>query len=153
MKRALLCDLLFLATGSVLFSQTPPAAPPVITGVSNSASGLTSIASGSWVTIYGTALSTTTRAWRASDISGNNLPTTLDGVSVQINGKKAAISYVSPGQLNAQAPTDATIGQVPLQVTTANGTGAFTTITSWIPAAVPCQSTRPSGRYEVKESS
>ena len=69
------------AFGFSLLGQTPTAGP-VITGVSNNASGAPSIESGSWVSIYGTGLSTTTRPWQASDFSGNSLPTTLDNVSV-----------------------------------------------------------------------
>jgi hypothetical protein len=117
--RALRPALLFLAVGSA-FGQTP-AAGPVITGVSNNASGAAAIESGSWVSIYGTGLSATTRTWQASDFSGNTLPTTLDNVSVQIDGKKAAIAYISPGMLNVQAPADATIGTVPVVVTNASG--------------------------------
>jgi uncharacterized protein (TIGR03437 family) len=33
-----------------------------------------------------------------------NLPTQLDGVSLTINGQPAFISYISPTQINAQAP-------------------------------------------------
>ena len=110
MKRIWVGQLFLLAAGTSLFAQTPSASP-VITAVVNSASGAPTIESGSWVSIYGTGLSTTTRAWQASDISGTKLPTTLDNVSVTINGKKAAIAYVSPGQLNVQAPTDTATGQ------------------------------------------
>jgi uncharacterized protein (TIGR03437 family) len=41
--------------------------------------------------------------------------TTLDNVSVLIDGKKAAIAYVSPTQLNVQAPLDTATGMVPVQ--------------------------------------
>jgi uncharacterized protein (TIGR03437 family) len=126
--------LLFLTVGPALFGQAS-GGKPVITGVSNNASGALAIASGSWVSIYGTGLSATTRSWEASDFSGNNLPTTLDGVSVQIDGKKAAISYISPGMLNVQAPADTTVGQVPVVVTNASGTAAGTaTLQSYSPA-------------------
>src|SRR5580692_11288700 len=120
------CSLLFLAIGSAVYGQAPSAGP-VITGVSNNASGAAAIESGSWVSIYGTGLSATTRSWQASDFSGNNLPTTLDNVTVSINGKKAAISYISPGMLNVQAPADTTIGSVPVVVTNAAGTATGTT--------------------------
>ena len=90
---------------------------PEVTGVVNSAGGAASIESGSWVSIYGTNLAATTRSWQASDFSGDNLPTTLDNVTVTIDGKKAAIAYVSPGQLNVQAPADTATGTVPVQVT------------------------------------
>jgi uncharacterized protein (TIGR03437 family) len=109
--------LLFLALGSSLFGQTSTGGP-TITGVSNNASGASSIESGSWVSIYGSG---------ASDFSGNNLPTTLDNVSVLINGKKAAISYISPGMLNVQAPADTTVGPVPVMVTNAAGIATGTT--------------------------
>ncbi len=130
MKRDCLCALLLFAFGSALFGQAP-----TITGVSNSASGAPAIESGSWVSIYGTGLAATTRPWQASDFSGNNLPTTLDGVSVLIDGKKAAISYVSPGQLNVQAPTDTATGAVPVQVTNSFGTATGTaTLQNYSPA-------------------
>ena len=130
MKQAYLCGLLFLAVGFTLFGQAP-----TITGVANDASGAPAIESGSWVSIYGTGLAATTRQWQASDFTGNNLPTTLDGVSVLIDGKKAAISYVSPGQLNVQAPTDTATGPVPVQVTNSLGTVAGTaTLQAYSPA-------------------
>jgi uncharacterized protein (TIGR03437 family) len=133
-KRANLPTLLFLAAGSILFGQASTG-PPVITAVSNNASGAAAIESGSWVSISGTGLSATTRSWQPSDFNGNNLPTTLDNVSVLINGKKAAISYVSPEILNVQAPTDSTIGTVPVVVTNASGTATGSaTLQSYSPA-------------------
>jgi uncharacterized protein (TIGR03437 family) len=130
MKRDCLRGLLFLTVGSVLFGQAP-----LITGISNNASGAPAIESGSWVSIYGTGLAATTRNWQASDFSGNNLPTTLDGVSVLIDGKKAAISYVSPGQLNVQAPTDTASGPVQVQVNNSYGTATGTaTLQNYSPA-------------------
>jgi uncharacterized protein (TIGR03437 family) len=107
---------------AVLLPVTGPAV--TITGVSNNASGAAGIESGSWVTIYGTNLSATTRSWQASDFSGNNLPTTLDGVSVTTNGKPAAIYYISPGQVNVQAPGDSATGTVQVQLTSSYGPSA-----------------------------
>jgi uncharacterized protein (TIGR03437 family) len=104
----------------------PSATQVTISGVSNNASGAAGVQSGSLVSIYGTNLSATTRAWLGTDIIGNTLPTKLDGVSVTINGKDAAICYVSPGQLNVQAPTDSAIGQVPVVVTSVYGTATGT---------------------------
>jgi uncharacterized protein (TIGR03437 family) len=91
-----------------------------ITGVANSAGGGSGITSGSWVSIYGTDLSVTTRSWQISDFSGNKLPLSLDGVSVTINGRAAAVSFVSPGQVNVQAPADSATGPVQLRVTNAS---------------------------------
>ncbi len=148
MKRSCLCGLLFLPVGFILFGQTPTG--PVITGISNSASGAPTIESGSWVSIYGAGLSATTRPWQASDFSGNNLPTTLDNVSVQIDGKKAAISYVSPGQLNVQAPTDTAIGPVQVQVNNSLGAATYTaTLQSYSPAFFTFQGKYASARHNT----
>ena len=85
-------------------------------------SSATSIQPGSWVSIFGSNLSTGTATWDGS------FPTTLDGTSVTINSKPAYIWYVSPGQLNVQAPDDTTTGSVPVVVTT-NGISATSTAT------------------------
>src|SRR5580658_10751893 len=132
MKKACLGAVLFviLPAGS-LFAQTTPA----LTGVLNAGSGAAAIESGSWVSIYGSNLATTNRSWQASDFSGTNLPTTIDNVSVLIDGKKAAIAYVSPGQLNVQAPADTNTGPVPVEVTIALGSATGTaTLQSYAPA-------------------
>ena len=85
----------------------------------------TTIAPGSWVDIYGTNLSTTTRFWNAAtDIVNGNLPTNLDGVSVKINGKPAYVYSVSPLQINVQSPDDTATGTISVTVTTAAGTSA-----------------------------
>jgi uncharacterized protein (TIGR03437 family) len=103
-----------------------PAPNVAITGIVNSASFDGAIESGSWVSIFGTGLSSTTRSWRDSDFSGNNLPPSLDGVTITINGKTAAVSYVSPGQLNVQAPSDTAVGPVQAQVTNLFGSATGT---------------------------
>jgi len=78
--------------------------------------------------VFGTGFSTTARTWAPSDFLGTNLPTSLDGVSVTINGKPAYIEYISPTQINAIAPDDDTIGQVPVQVSTSQGPGYSGTV-------------------------
>jgi hypothetical protein len=79
----------------------------------------TAISSGTWLQIKGTNLSTTSRTWLGSDFTngGNNAPTSLDGVSVTVNSKPAFIYFVSPGQINAQAPDDPSTGPVSVTVT------------------------------------
>jgi protocatechuate 3,4-dioxygenase beta subunit len=71
--------------------KTPAATAPAISsgGVVNAASGAATITPGSWVSIYGTNLAATTYALASTDIVNNLLPTTLSGVSVQIDGKAA----------------------------------------------------------------
>jgi len=92
---------------------------PVITSVVNGASFQPGIEAGSWVTIQGTNLANTSpgRIWRNDEIVGGRLPTALDGVSVTINGRAAYVYYISPSQINVQAPTDGTTGGVSVVVT------------------------------------
>jgi uncharacterized protein (TIGR03437 family) len=96
--------------------------PPAITGVANGASFQSDVSAGSWVTIVGTGLSTGTRSWEPSDFNGTALPTQLDGVGVKINGKSAYVAYISPVQINVQAPGDSALGPVPVEVTNKGAT-------------------------------
>jgi uncharacterized protein (TIGR03437 family) len=66
--------------------------------------GATTIASGTWIEIYGQNLAPATREWQLSDFTGDVAPTSLDGVTVRINGRPAYISYISPTQINALVP-------------------------------------------------
>src|ERR1035437_3009214 len=110
----------------VTFSLTTPV--PVVkptiaaSGVVNAAGLGPAIAPGTWVSLYGTSLSTTTRAWRDADFQNGLLPTALDGVSVTIDGKAAAVYFISPLQINVLAPDDTATGLVPVQVKNALGT-------------------------------
>jgi uncharacterized protein (TIGR03437 family) len=97
-------------------------------GVVNGASFQTGIAADSWVTILGTNLAPTTDNWGNSVINGT-LPTTLDGVSVTMDGKPTYISYISSGQLNVLAP-DLSPGPVTVTVTTPNGAASVSTVTA-----------------------
>ena len=110
----------------VTFSLTTPV--PVVkptiaaSGVVNAAGLGPAIAPGTWVSLYGTSLSATTRAWRDADFQNGLLPTALDGVSVTIDGKAAAVYFISPLQINVLAPDDTATGLVPVQVKNALGT-------------------------------
>ena len=99
---------------------TPATAPPTgpfISSILNGASFLPGFSQGSFLSIFGTHLSATTRIWSGVDFVGQNLPTQLDGVSVTIDGKPAYVSFISPTQLNVLAPADVAVGSVPVQVT------------------------------------
>jgi len=109
------------------YTLNPAAEPPLPTirrqdGVLNGASFVPGIAAGGWVSIFGENLAPTTRFWRAEEIVEGKLPTELDGVRVSINNKPAAVYYISPTQLNVQAPDDDSLGPVEVRVTTRNGT-------------------------------
>ena len=110
-------------TVSVNQAATYSGAAPVISSVVNGASFQAGIESGSWVTIMGTNLANTSpgRTWRTDEIVNGKLPTTLDGVSVTIDGRMAFVEYISPTQINVQAPTDGWTGAASVVVTN-NGT-------------------------------
>lgn len=108
---------------------TPPSAPcsvpqPVVVSVNSAGDfgGAKTFAPGSWLEIKGTNLAPVTRSWGGSDFSGPNAPTSLDGVFVTINGKRSFVGYISPSQINVQAPADTTSGNVQITVTTSSCT-------------------------------
>ena len=104
--------------------RTPAVSRAVLTssGVVNAASYQAGVAPGAWITIFGQNFANATRAVATSDLVNNTLPTTLGGISVKINGKDAFIQYVSPTQINVQAPADENSGNVQVTVTNAGGT-------------------------------
>lgn len=94
-------------------------ANPNAASVVNAAEVGGGIAPNTFVTIYGTDLAATKRNWTTADFgpTGKALPTSLDGVSVLVNGEPAYLSYISPIQINLLTPADmTTIGRVTVQV-------------------------------------
>jgi uncharacterized protein (TIGR03437 family) len=102
---------------------TLQAAAPTVLGVI-SASGFgafPTFAPGSWIEIYGTALSGVTMGWGAGNFTGVNGPTTLGNTSVTIDGQPAFVAFVSPLQVNVQVAGGVATGTQNLVVTTAAG--------------------------------
>jgi uncharacterized protein (TIGR03437 family) len=102
---------------------------PTITanGVVNGASFQSGIVPGSWATIQGSNLSPVTDSWDNFIVDGK-LPTTVDGVSVNVGGAPAYVYYVSPSQINFIVPEDKS-GPQPVTVKNAAGTSAAETVT------------------------
>lgn len=122
---------------AVGYSLNPQAVtPPVISSVLNGATlQPTTIAANTYVTIKGTGLSTTNpgRQWAGSDFTTNsngtlNLPTSLDGTSVTVNGTAAYVEYISPVQVNIITPAIAATG---------NGIQVIVDLNGQLSAAVP----------------
>ena len=114
-----------------LLTPIPQPVPAISSGgvVSAGAFGaFTSVAPGSWMEIYGSALAANSRGWVAGDFNGVNAPTSLDGTKVTIGGQAAFIDYISPGQVNAQVPSNVATGPQQITVTTAGGTSAPYTV-------------------------
>ena len=87
-----------------------------------------SIAPGSWIEIYGTNLAADTGTWDGL-FTGVAAPTTVNRTSVSIGGQAAFLDYVSPGQVNAQVPSNVLTGTQPIVVTTAAGSSTAYNIT------------------------
>jgi len=116
-----------LAAGLALADTVPISTPTVdAAGVVSGASFQPGIVPGSWVTIKGTGLSPVASDTWDNAIVGGKLPTVLDGVSVSMGSKDAYVYFISPGQINVQAP-DIGTGQVPVTVKTPGGTSLAVT--------------------------
>ncbi len=104
--------------------------------VVNGASFLPGISEYSWITILGANLSSTTRPWNpATDFVNGALPTSLDGVSVTVDGKSAYVYYISPVQINALVPADPSLGTI--QVATTNQTLPSNSVPATMQAVAP----------------
>jgi uncharacterized protein (TIGR03437 family) len=114
--------LALLALVPLLRAQNPPA----IALVANAEGENPVIAPNTWVEVKGSRLSKAgdARTWQTSDFAKNQLPTSLDGVSVTVNGKSAFVYYISPTQVNILTPPDAMQGPVAVVVTNNGATSA-----------------------------
>ena len=93
-----------------------------VTGIGDAADGSGSAASDRWLSIFGENLSKVTRAWDNSDFKQGKWPTELSGVSVEINSKRAYISFISDRQINILSPLDVmNSAEIQAVVTTADG--------------------------------
>src|ERR1019366_4353570 len=108
-----------LKTGSAALVQAPSISPGGVVPIFGK---ISTIQPGEWISIYGTNLAELTASWNG------DFPVSLGGTSVEINGKAAFLSFVSPTQINLQAPDDSASGTVSVVVTTAAGqaTGSVT---------------------------
>jgi uncharacterized protein (TIGR03437 family) len=99
---------------------------PTITLVANAEGENPVIAPNTWVEIKGQNLSKTgdARIWLSSDFVNGQMPVTLDGISVTVNGKSAFVYYISPAQIDILTPPDSLPGSAAIVVTTTAGTSA-----------------------------
>ena len=122
-------------------SGTAPPNPVIMKGV-NAFGGSPIIAPNTWVILKGTNLAPNERTWQDSDFQNASMPTSLDGVSVTMNGKNAFLYYISTTQLNVLTPPDLALGTVQVQV---NNNGA-------VSAAFAVQSQQYSPSFFVFDS-
>lgn len=106
-------------------------------GITSAGQAGAGIAPNTYVMIKGTDLAATKRVWATADFgtTGKALPTSLDGVSVTLNGKAAYVEYVSPVQITILTPPDlATAGQIQVVVTNNTLTSATVNMTAQVTA-------------------
>jgi uncharacterized protein (TIGR03437 family) len=124
-------------TVTVTVTLPPTPVPPAITKVANAEGESLTIAPNTWVEVKGTNLAPTGVSspacapgycWQSSDFVNSQLPTTLQGVSVTLNGEKAFVYYISPSQINILTPPDLKAGPVTVQVTNAGTSSASFTV-------------------------
>ena len=87
-----------------------------ILGATNAASGGQQYSAGEIMAVYGTLLAGSTLS--APTIP---LPTTLGGVTATVNGIKAPLFFVSPGQINLQVPYEVSTAPLATLTITYNG--------------------------------
>ena len=119
-------------TGPVygVFDQTPVIRTSQGVLSASAYGAFSALAPGTWMEIYGTNLANVAlQNWAAADFNGNTAPTALGGTTVTIGGQPAFIDYVSPGQVNAQVPSNISTGPQQVIVQTPGGTSLAYSIT------------------------
>jgi uncharacterized protein (TIGR03118 family) len=116
-------------------------APPSFTaaGIVNGASFQPPLAPNTWASVLGGALAASSRSWASTDLTGGNLPTAIDNVSVTVNGAPAEISFVGPSQVDFLIPATIPVGGAQIQV---NNNGQISA-----PATVNLTTTAPAFFY------
>jgi uncharacterized protein (TIGR03437 family) len=137
---ALIVNLTDTYLTSLQLSPAGGANAPTISagGVVPNGSSSTTIQAGEWVSIYGTNLASGQSFWNG------DFPTSLNGTRVTIDNMPGYIWFVSPAQINVQAPDDTATGIVNVTVTTAGGS-ATSTVT--LGQFAPAFSIYPDGKH------
>ena len=120
-------ELIFMAAiGGLAFLAVPAQAQPSVSGVINAANAdTTTLARGSFISIFGSKLGT-----QAGPPSSLPLPTTMGGATVNIKPASGSTSFqaylhfVSPGQINAIIPSAVPAGPADVTVTVSNQTSS-----------------------------
>jgi uncharacterized protein (TIGR03437 family) len=100
--------------------------------VTNAFGNVAILAPNTWIIIKGTNLAPAgdSRTWQTSDFVNGQMPTSLDGVSVTINGVNAYVYYISPTQVNALAPPNIQSGVAQVQVINNGSKSAIGSVTA-----------------------
>lgn len=129
-----LCAALLSAGGTKIThgSGSVPARQSATVTLVNAASYEAVVAPGSIAALFGDGLATQTQV--APSLP---LPTTMAGVSVKIGGRNAPLFFVSPGQINLQAPSGVAVGNATIEVFLNNAATPAQTGTVAVAEAAP----------------
>ncbi len=104
----------------------PVAGTPSVNLVANAFGEAATLAPNTWVEVKGSSLAGTQRVWGGDDFKNGQMPTSIDGVSVMVNGKPAFIYFVSEKQINILTPPDALPGSVEVKLAYNGKTSSLT---------------------------
>jgi len=91
----------------LLLGDAMPFKGPAIAAVSDNLIAGGAVVPGGWFYIGGSDFSDVTRTWGTGDFTDTTtLPTDLNGVEVWVNGAPVPVYFISPTQVNAQAPSN-----------------------------------------------
>ncbi len=90
-------------------------------GIVQSADYTPVLAVGSFGSVFGRGLSLVENTWDADMPADGRLPTSVGGVQIRIGGRKAAVSYAGPNQVNFLIPPDLAPGRHRVELLTARG--------------------------------
>jgi uncharacterized protein (TIGR03437 family) len=113
-------------------------------GVVNAASFAPRISPGALATVFGSNFALTNAGAQSP------LPTSVESVSVSVNGQLAPVLYVTPSQVNFQVPWETALG--PATVTVAVNGGASNAVTVNVLGAAPGLFSTSSGQAIVQNS-
>lgn len=113
-------------------------------GVVNAASFAPRISPGALATVFGSNFALTNAGAQTP------LPTSVESVSVSVNGQLAPVLYVTPSQVNFQVPWETALG--PATVTVAVNGGASNAVTVNVLGAAPGLFSTSSGQAVVQNS-
>ena len=126
----------------------PPASPPAIAAVRDSAYGGTGLSPGMLASIYGERLS-------SGEQVASRLPLSfqMNATVVKVNGAEVPLLFAGPGQVNFLLPQDLAVGPASVTVSNAGSESAATQITlvDAAPAIFGVGATRPARPGEAIE--
>jgi uncharacterized protein (TIGR03437 family) len=111
---------LLVAGQTVTVTEGPaPGFGPVISSVTTAGGESLTISPNTWVEIKGANLLPENRTWQNTDFVNGQMPVSLDGISVSMNGESAYVYYIGPNQIDVLTPPDLASGPVQVVVTVA----------------------------------